>query len=932
MPASCLVVGSNPNIAFYAWRLYKTDSLEDLTLVNPQLNKNLPITWRSPQLGSSQYKPHDIYSSLKQVPPSKKFDVVILGCSSLQDFQGTCVGLKNFIHPDSIILVELTGYVNLEPYVTANFAKAPVNVLSIMNESDVRIVNTNEYSHQLRNTDTRIYLGSTSGSSKIANNKNFQKIYKLLQQVQEQSHSTITLLKSLSSKEFMTYQWKLALPRVIFNPIMTLFEISFPEELSKHILSKPLITGLINELFKLIKKMDCKLVKGFENEANLLKYYCGVYPATKQNADYVNSPSFLYRFNKHLDLELDLLLLQPILLSDDNGVRTPYLENIYSTMSQFQKINSPGGSIFFQRKGEQDATANGNSLQHKQLDSDIEQKIQKQKKLDAALKDIEISKISLDNDIIKQDMNLKSIQQKIAEAESRLSNLLLEYDKKSKAAQYEHEEKLRRLAYEHDQRYKSLDQEYKRKTKDLESAYNNRRQDSVADISPVSIPATHPSSRQDEAPRNLNRDSVMTQSGLQEYKNFVQYGDAIGPDTPVIQQKQHASPLQPILQSSPKDEENGENFVDAAPSHLKQPYEQNRRQASSSQQPFAPYNGQQGNDYPGQQGYFEQQQQQPPMPPQHQKLYRNGHQQQPNFPGNGSVPPPQLQHQHSHSYQQRQNYNPAYNTSFSSDQAPPHGLPNGGMSQNQFPPPLRSNGSMVGMNKHQGYPPMGGGYNGGPQQPVPPHQQAPQMQRLNSMPGSMSSYYEHQPQGSYSQSNTNHSSFNNAAPIDPFIEQRFRPNAKKNNRRSTLPMNGNLDGLDMGGRGGMPLPGTGRKSVSMMGSYSNGQPQQPTQRRASSSGPIMLNQGGGGAGPTPQPPQQMHGNHLRPPSMNDSQTSSSSANSNDTPKTNNDNININLNVPTIDSSNAKPLGGISSSNKGESNDKKKRGLFGKRKK
>ena len=46
---------------------------------------------------------------------------------------------------------------------------------------------------------------------------------------------------------------EISITRVIFSPIMTLFELTFPEALEKHILSKPLITGLINELFKLIK-------------------------------------------------------------------------------------------------------------------------------------------------------------------------------------------------------------------------------------------------------------------------------------------------------------------------------------------------------------------------------------------------------------------------------------------------------------------------------------------------------------------------------------------------------------------------------------------------------------------------------------------------------------------------------------------------------
>ena len=84
----------------------------------------------------------------------------------------------------------------------------------------------------------------------------------MLQTVQEESHGSITLLKSVNPTEFTTYQWKLALPRVIFSPIMTLFELTFPEALEKHILSKPLITGLINELFKLIKKWVANWSKG----------------------------------------------------------------------------------------------------------------------------------------------------------------------------------------------------------------------------------------------------------------------------------------------------------------------------------------------------------------------------------------------------------------------------------------------------------------------------------------------------------------------------------------------------------------------------------------------------------------------------------------------------------------------------------------------
>ena len=128
-----------------------------------------------------------------------------------------------------------------------------------------------------------------------------------------------------------------------------------------------------------------------------------------------------------------------------------------------------------------------------------------------------------------------------------------------------------------------------------------------------------------------------------------------------------------------------------------------------------------------------------------------------------------------------------------------------------------------------------------------------------------------------------------------------------------MPLAGNIDGLDMGGRGGMPLPGTNRKSMNVINNYRNGNGIAPASRRASSGGPLMLNGNGSQQAPQQQQQQQhlgphtlQHGNYLRPPSMNDSQTSSSSANSNDTPKTQNDNMQ--LNVPTMDSMNAKPLG------------------------
>ena len=77
-------------------------------------------------------------------------------------------------------------------------------------------------------------------------------------------------------------------------------------------------------------------------------------------------------------------------------------------------MNSPTGSLFFERKSGSKNPSASNGASSKQLDDDIQRKVQQQKKLDLAIKDLDIAKISLDNDMIKQEMNLKSIQQKLS--------------------------------------------------------------------------------------------------------------------------------------------------------------------------------------------------------------------------------------------------------------------------------------------------------------------------------------------------------------------------------------------------------------------------------------------------------------------------------------------------------------------------------------
>ena len=976
-------------MAFYAWRLSQIKHI-DVTIVDAKVDEKSPFFFKSAQLGSSQFNPTQTFRSLKQIPTSSKYDVVILSCNSLQNFQSTCSGLNNIVKPNTLVLVESTGYINLEPFVSTSFSTASaVCVMSIMNESDVRKVSTNHFYHKVRGNDTRIYFGTSSGlASKLTSNPNYQKVYKLLQSISENSNGSISLLKSGNIKEFMTYQWKLALPRIVFSPMMVLFEIEFPELLQNQILTKPLITGLINELFKLIKKMDCKLVKGFENEANLLKSWVKIFPETKSNESFINSPTLFYNYYKRYDLELDLLLLQPILLSDDSGLRTPYLENLYSMMCQFSKINTDS-ALFFQRKTSEGPDVTSLSLTAKQLEAEIQTKSKREQELVQSIQNLEVSKISIENDVFKLETNLKTLQQDIVNMENKFSKLQYEFENKSKSLEYEHEAKHKALSEEYNQKLRQLEDQF------LKQKLQNNSPESLPTQQP-SIPA--PSSARNNSNAYNNRDSVMTLDGLADLSHIVQYSNALSEED---QQKQmanqkpptiaeqhsgsapshsnshslahpnaHANP--PVAQTSAQTPGEFVDAVDMPPHLLEKELELKRREEAllareQQRNGSVGYNEYDQSQYNGSQQQLQQYQQgqrppQLPQQPQNQAFpaQQYGYSQQaPPFP----LKQQRLQQQYYN--QQPQNYPPAPNGY--ADQQPPHGLPSGGMPPNQFPPNLKLNGSFTNMQYYKQSVPQLNGY-GQPQQPQPFQQlkQPAQPRRLSSMPGGMSNYKDYQqqykqPPPSQQQQQQlfgNSASFNNAAPIDPFIEGRFKPNAKKNARKSAMPQfNGNLDGLDMGGRGGMPLPGA-RKSVSMANQMNSS----PNHTRQSSSN-MLLSQNHPNGAPAAQlqlqlqlqPPSNHQqnpssSNYLQPPHMN---SSSSSTNTNDTPLTSNESAEqqqIHLQVPTqqqqqqnlhqnvsqgYNDSNAKPLGGIADSNKGgadgNSTGKKKKGLFGRKK-
>ncbi|SCU88283.1 LAFA_0E11760g1_1 [Lachancea sp. 'fantastica'] len=344
-----LVVGENPNVLLYAWRIQQSKSVS-LTFLSS--SKSAEFSVRTAQYGSDRFRFEQHFENVEQMLASadgnsRVFDLIILSAKSLQEMSSLAAKLNPVLNLNTKILVESSGFVHLEPFVKMSIEFGQLKVFSVMCDFDFRQISSSQFaqaSHQL--APCNIFLGEAGvkggvkySSDNVALLETFKRLFvKLFPQ--DNVH-----VCNFAYAEFLSQQWKLALPRICFDPLYILLENSRPEELNEQILAKPLISGLVTEIITVTKTMGAKLPVGFDNEKDLLQQWL----KTTNN----EQPQLAYHFlQKTAPLNVDMLLLQPILLADDYGIKTPYLEFLYSMMCQYQKIND-GDSILFTRASSQ---------------------------------------------------------------------------------------------------------------------------------------------------------------------------------------------------------------------------------------------------------------------------------------------------------------------------------------------------------------------------------------------------------------------------------------------------------------------------------------------------------------------------------------------------------------------------------------------------
>lgn len=383
MSLSVLVYGDDPFDLFLAWRFSLAKSIE-LCVVGSKYSQDVTVRTRQYGNGGLQVDPTKVFMSVGDLLDSRSnagFDLVFVNAaaSSLHALSKRVNEvLPLFNNTNTKLVINESSAINLQKFVTEVVGTAIPhhNIFGYVTDYDLRFtIDSNSIQHYTKAgnvklcdsaSDNSILLGSTDidqrtgGYTTHALNllQTFTKLFsKLL------PNDTISDCNN-SYQQYQTSQWSFAIPKICLEPLLIILEELNPTNLSSHILSKPLITGLINEVITIASRFGVQLPQRYSSETEILNSW----PTLFQNQNTLPTNVHYFAQGQNKFINFDVVLLQPILLADDLNIKTPYLEFLYTMIRQYQILNA-GKSIWFQR-----SDTNQKSSQNEQL---LEEKLQK---------------------------------------------------------------------------------------------------------------------------------------------------------------------------------------------------------------------------------------------------------------------------------------------------------------------------------------------------------------------------------------------------------------------------------------------------------------------------------------------------------------------------------------------------------------------------
>lgn len=424
-----LLAGNNPNILFYTSRFQLGKNI-DLYHVSDSKSNIFNIETKT--YGSQQLEIENHFTSIENLTEALgasqelkdlKFDLIIVSTKSLKELSSLPNVLKPITNNDTKIFIESSGFIQLESFLKNSKDLNNLDIFSIMTDYDIRQIANNQFkqfsSNENNGNKCNIYIGG-----KISAGPTKKKKTLLLKDSSKYSSDTIKVLATLetlfqklfpsdtisnchkSYNEFLSTQWNLAISRICLDPLSIIFEETDSKKLVDEVLAKPLISGIITEIITIAKSMNIKLDGKIDNENKLIKNWLNEYNNNK-------IPALLYNFiHRTSDLNLDLLILQPILLADDHDIKTPYLEFLYTMMCQMEKLNQDTSEWFIRAENLQSykehiasitTSRNQYNTECKNLSLDLAQK-------EKELENLKISSGELRNELASKEEEISNLK------------------------------------------------------------------------------------------------------------------------------------------------------------------------------------------------------------------------------------------------------------------------------------------------------------------------------------------------------------------------------------------------------------------------------------------------------------------------------------------------------------------------------------------
>lgn len=341
---SIFSAGLSPASAFLAWRISSSASSSSSFSISVGWNSSSQLTVQSSKFGASSFVPSQFYN-LNTNPNSLPANIEILllapdSLKSLSSFHRS--PYASLVTPNhTIILIESTNCVELAPILQKRFPNNPVCAV-LLADTPLRLSPDNSVLFH-RGTQTTVLFSPFPSNFPESIQSRYTQLVDSLQS---------DGVRASIAQDYVAAQWTHAIPFLAFQPLTVLFEASSSKSLIQNILSKPLYSGIIQELTTLASKhSNCQFSSQYLNlltDKFLKSDSIHISHTDGQDPPFLNCPVLFYNYFHNKPIPIDLFLLQPILMADTYGIKTPYMESVFAFISQMANYNA-SDSVFLTR-------------------------------------------------------------------------------------------------------------------------------------------------------------------------------------------------------------------------------------------------------------------------------------------------------------------------------------------------------------------------------------------------------------------------------------------------------------------------------------------------------------------------------------------------------------------------------------------------------